>query len=335
MTLVGSSPPSAPGADPGQDGSGGQEGGPGAISASRERRGAGSPRALAREAAGAALWILALCLVGFAVWFAFGSRLHYDRVQVTAYATFRVHLALATAPTGPIEPGNCPATASVCPPRLLAPGTTVAVLSIPEIGLTTVVFEGTSGQVLEGGPGHLRDTPLPGQPGVSVIFGRRTAYGGPFSRLPMLHVGDEFTVMTGQGVASYRVIDLRRPGDPVPPPLTAGQGRLVLVTADGPPLAPTGVLRVDADLTSKASPAPAMVISAADLAPSEQALGTDQLAWLPLVLWGVVLVSAVSWLAWASQRWGRWQAWIVAVPVVAYLSLSIADQVTRLLPNLL
>lgn len=296
---------------------------------------AGSPAALAREAAGSALWILALCLIGFAVWFAWGSRLHYDRVQVNAYATFRVSLALATAPTGPTQPGNCPVTATVCPPRLLAPGTTVAVLSIPEIGLTTVVFEGTSGQVLEGGPGHLRDTPLPGQPGVSVIFGRRTAYGGPFSRLPMLHVGDEFTVTTGQGVASYRVIDRRRSGDPVPPAPTAGQGRLILVTADGPPLAPTGVLRVDADLTSKVSPAPAMVLSAANLTASEQALGTDPLALIPLVLWGVLLLSAVGSLAWASQRWGRWQTWIVAVPVGAYLSLSIADQVTRLLPNLL
>jgi sortase A len=295
-------------------------------SASPQRR-ADSPASLAREAAGNALLILAACLIGFVVWFAFLSGLYYDRVQVEAYATFRNSLALATAPTGPTNPAD--------PAQLLAPGTAVAVLSVPEIGLTTVVFQGTSGQVLEGGPGHLRDTPLPGQPGVSVIFGRRTAYGGPFSRLPSLDAGDYFTVTTGQGVATYRVLDLRRAGDPVPAAPAAGQGRLILVTADGPPLAPSGVLRVDAELMSKPSPAPAMVISASELGSNEQALGTDPEALIPVVLWGVVLVGVAGLLAWAGRRWGRWQTWIVAVPVVCYLGLVIADQVTRLLPNLL
>ena len=286
-----------------------------------------STSALARNMAGDALWILAVFLIGFFVWFAFLSRLYYDRVQVDAYANFRVNLALATAPTGPTNPEN--------PAQLLAPGTPVAVLSIPEIGLTTVVFEGTSGQVLEGGPGHLRDTPLPGQVGVSVIFGRRTSYGGPFGRLWRLHAGDSFTVTDGQGYSTYRVIDLRRAGDPNPPPVEAGQGRLILVTADGPALAPTGVLRVDAQQTSKVNPAPTMIVSANDLSAGEQVLGTDSVALLPVVLWGLVLVAALGLLSWARHRWGRWQTWIVAVPVLFYLSLTVADEVTRLLPNLM
>jgi sortase A len=293
------------------------------------------PRSLVQEAAGNALLILAVCLIGFVLWFAFLSRLDYDRVQVESYATFRNSLALATAPTGPIEPGPCPPAASVCPPQVVPPGTPVAVLNIPEINLTTVVFQGTNGHVLEGGPGHLRDTPMPGQPGISEIFGRRTAYGGPFSRLPTLHQGEYFTVTTGQGVATYKVIDLRRAGDPYPPALAAGQGRLVLVTADGPPLAPTGVLDVDADLTSKPSPAPAMIVSSSDLGASEQALGIDSEALVPVVLWGFLLLAAAALLAWTGRRWGRWQTWIVAVPVVCFVSLSIADQVARLLPNLM
>ena len=323
MTLVNVYPP--PG--PNSGGSTWDEGRPVAGWDSRERRPAGSRASLVREMAGSALWILALCLLGFVLWFAFLSRLHYDRIQVESYANFRVNLALATAPTGPTQPFD--------PQKLLVPGTPVGVLNIPEIGLTTVIFEGTSGRVLESGPGHQRDTPLPGQPGVSVIFGRRTAYGGPFSRLPWVKVGDVFTVTTGQGVASYRVIDLRRAGDPFPPPPAVGQGRLILVTADGPPLAPFGVLDVDADLISKASPAPAMVISAADLAPSEKALGTDPNALIPVVLWFALLLGAAALLAWAGQRWGRWQTWIVAVPVVLFLSLSISDQVAALLPNLM
>jgi sortase A len=299
---------------------------------SPERRRAASPAALAREAAGNALTILALFLIGFAVWFAFLSRLYYDRVQVNEYANFRNELALATAPTGPTNPP--PITDPTAPTTLLAPGTPVAVLSIPEIGLTTVVSEGTSGQVLEGGPGHVRDTPLPGQPGVSVIFGRRTSYGGPFSRLQTLHVGDYFTATTGQGVATYRVIDVRRAGDRVPP-LEAGQGRLTLLTADGPPLAPTGVLYVDAQLMSQPKAAPPMVLSSADLAPSEQVLGTDSQAWVPVVLWGVLLLAVAGLLAWTGRQWGRWQTWIVAVPVLCFLSLVISDQVALLLPNLM
>lgn len=313
---------------PGPNGGGStwEEGRPVAGWDSGQRRQPGGRATLLREMAGTTLWILALCLLGFVLWFAFLSRLHYDRIQVESYANFRVNLALATAPTGPTQPGF--------PTKLLVPGTPVGVLNIPEIGLTSVIFEGTSGRVLESGPGHLRDTPLPGQPGVSVIFGRRAAYGGPFSRLPWLKAGDIFTVTTGQGVASYRVIDLRRAGDPVPP-FTAGTGRLILVTADGPPLAPFGVLRVDADLISKPSQAPTMVISAAQLGPSEQVLGTDPNALWAVVLWGVLLLGAAALLAWAGQQWGPWQTWIVAVPVVLFLSLTISDQVAVLLPNLM
>ncbi len=278
------------------------------------------------------MWILAISLIGFAVWFAFLSRLYYDRAQHDSYANFRNSLALATAPVGPTQEDF---SQPDLPPHLLAPGTPVAILKIPEIGLNVVVFEGTSGQVLESGPGHLRDSPLPGQVGTSLILGRRTGYGGPFSQLPSLRAGETFTVTTGQGVSTYRILDVRHPGDPTPVPLTAGQGRLILATADGPPLMPTGVLRVDADLVSKPLATPAMVLSAASLGPDEQALGTDSLAWLPLVLWGQGLLIAAGVLSWCKQRWGRWQTWIVAVPVLGFLGLSIADQVSRLLPNIM
>ncbi|MBV9447140.1 MAG: sortase [Streptosporangiaceae bacterium] len=332
MTLVNPSPPSAPDAGAGRGGGARGQARPPGVSASVRRHPASNPPGLVREAAGTALWILAIYLIGFGVWFAFFSRLYYDRAQHDTYANFRNSLALAIAPTGPTQ---LDFTQPAKPPHLLAPGTAVAVLDIPEIGLKAVVFEGTSGQVLESGPGHVRDTPLPGQVGTSVIFGRRTGYGGPFSRVPALHVGDTFTVTTGQGVASYRVIDVRHPGDLSPSPPAAGHGRLILTTADGPPLIPSGVLRVDADLTSKADPTPAMVLSTASLGASEQALGTDSLAWLPLVLWGQGLLIMSGVLSWCRQRWGRWQTWIVAVPVLGFLGLSIADQAARLLPNLM
>jgi hypothetical protein len=264
-------------------------------------------------------------LLGFAAWLVFFSRLDYDRVQYNDYANFRTELAQATAPTGPTQPSNAKAALTL--------GTPVAVLRIPEIGLNAVVLEGTTGAVLEGGPGHLRDTPLPGQGGISEVFGRRAAYGGVFSRISTLRPGDTFTVTTGLGLVRYRVVDIRRAGDPVPS--FTGPGWLVLTTADGPPYAPTGVLRVDAELVSKAQPTSSPLISPANLPADELVMGTNPVAWAWLVLWGVPLALAATAVGWLSQRWGRWQAWIVAAPVLGYLGLAVAEQVTQLLPNLM
>jgi sortase A len=283
------------------------------------------PIGASRQVASTTILLLGVVLLTFAVWLIFLSRMHYDRVQYNDYASFRSELAQAIAPTGPTDPSN--------PKQILAPGTPVAVLQIPEIHVDAVVLEGTSGSVLEDGPGHLRDTPLPGQGGVSEIFGRRAAYGGVFANLSQLQPGEKFTVISGLGVVHYKVIDVRRPGDQVPQPTSAG--RLILATADGPPFAPTGVLRVDADLVSPAQPTSLPIISAANLPASEQLMGTNQQAWVPVVLWGQCLVAAAAGLGWLSQRWGRWQTWIVAVPVLGYLGFAVADQVTVLLPNLM
>jgi sortase A len=293
---------------------------PGTAVAARKRVG----RALPRHVLSTAVITLGVTLLGFAAWFMAGSRLYYDRVQHDDYATFRSELEQATAPTGPTNPAN--------PKQLLAPGSPVAVLKIPQIGLSAVVLEGTTSLVLEGGPGHLRDTQLPGQVGVSEILGRRAAYGGPFARLSSITPGAIFTVITGQGVSRYKVLDVRRAGQ-LEPPVGAGQGRLILATADGPPFAPTGVVRVDAQLISKPQPAPAMVVTS--LAPSEQALGTEPIAWVSLVLWGQALVVAAVVVSWINARWSRWQTWIVAVPVIGFLGMVVADQVARLLPNLM
>ncbi len=199
------------------------------------------------------------------------------------------------------------------------------------------------------GPGRLHE-PLPGarlgrfhalQLGVGAQDGyldregcAGIVYGGPFARLSNLSPGQLFSVTTGQGIFRYRVLDVRQAGDPVPR-FTASQGWLILATADGPAFAPSGVLRVDANLISKPQPAPAMVVSAAVIGPSELALGTDTLAWVPLVLWGQGLVLAAAGIGWIGSRWSRWQSWAVAVPVLGYLGLAVADQVTRLLPNVM
>lgn len=291
----------------------------------RGRPAAGSSQAVA-QALGASLLIVALTALGFVAWVGLFSRLHYDKAQLNAYDALRVELASGTAPIGPTVPNN--------PSQLLPGGSPVAVLSIPAIGLRTVVLQGTTSSVLEDGPGHRRNTPMPGQVGISVILGRQTAYGGPFRNLTSAAPGDRIEVVTGQTVASYTVIDLRRAGDPLPAAVPDGGGRLILVTADGSPLDPTGILYVDAELTSKPQPSPGVVLNSY-MSPTEDAMANDPQAWLPVALWGQVLVLVAVTLSWLWSAWGKWQTWLIAVPIIGFIVLSVADQATRLLPNLL
>jgi hypothetical protein len=126
----------------------------------------------------------------------------------------------------------------------------------------------------------------------------------------------------------------RRPGDPVPPPLAVGAGRLTLMTAGGLPYLPDDVLRVDAELVSEPHEAAARAIGRRSLSPAEEAMAGDAAAWVPLVLWGQLLLFAVYAVTWAWARWGGRQAWVVGVPVLTGVGLTVADQVARLLPNL-
>jgi sortase A len=295
----------------------------------------GSPSIrLALQLPGIALSILAAVALGFVVHLTLLSQLQYERNQQTAYADFRAELARGTAPVGQTRVEFADG-AEEGRQRLVNPGSPVAVLRIPAVGLRTVVFEGTSGDVLQLGPGHRRDSVLPGQAGTAVVMGRRAAYGGPFRDLDLLLPGDAIVVTTGQGEHTYRVRGSRRPGEPAPPPLGEGKGRMTLVTADGDPFIPQDILRVDADLVSETKPAPRRTFGAASLPKAEAALATDPGAWTPLMLWGQGLLLATLAVTYFRARWGGWQAWIVGAPVLLAFGLAIADQAARLLPNLL
>lgn len=270
------------------------------------------------------LGIIAVLALSFLIELGLLGNLRHDRDQVQLAAQFRDELANAVAPVGPLDDANKP----------LAAGTPVAILEIPRVGLREVVVEGTSSGTLMSGPGHRRDTPLPGQVGTSVIAGRLAAYGGPFRLLDQLRPGDPITVTTGQGESSFAVLGVRHAGDLLPQPLSSGQGRLTLVTADGPALSPTDVVRVDAALRSAPQPRPAQLPSAA-LSPADVALAGDSLALLAVVGWSVLLVAAAVATVWVRFRAGWWQAWVIGVPVLVALGLTTSDEIAALLPNLL
>jgi hypothetical protein len=261
--------------------------------------------------------ILAALLLGFAAYVgAFGAVVH-ARSQQLAYATLREQLANGTAPLGQVS-----ATGAA-----LELGAPVALLEAP--GIHEVVREGTTAGVLTGGPGHRRDTPLPGQRGTSLIYGRAAAFGGPFAAVTALRAGSLITVTTGQGRQEFRVIGIRRSGDALPSPAAS---RLTLLTADGPSYLPSGVVRVDADLVG--DPKPAAPLRPVALSVAEQPLAADHGALVGLVLWTQALVLAACLVVWMAVRWGRRQAWIVGVPALGAIGVTVASFAAQLLPNL-
>lgn len=271
------------------------------------------------------LLILSCLCLGFLANLLVVSQLIHARDQEVLYSDFRSELANAIAPVGQTDINGA----------LLQPGAAIAILEIPDIGLQEVVVEGTTSTVTQSGPGHKRDTVLPGQAGTSVIYGRQAAFGGPFGQLEILQPGMTIVATTGQGVAEYRVIGVRRPGDPIPALLQSGEGRLTLVTAMGPRFMPTDLLRVDAELVSQVQPTPPRVITPASMDPAEQAMAGDPEGLVPLLLWLQVLLAVAVATVWLVLRWGRWQAWLVAAPIFFFAGVMASMSAIRLLPNLL
>ena len=269
----------------------------------------------------AALGGLALWLVCFAL---FISSLQESHNQKVLYAQFRQQLSGLSDHPAPL--GNN-----------ISPGAPVAVLSMPTAGLDrVVVVEGTASGDLTKGPGHKRDTVLPGQVGTSVLYGRQAMFGGPFKHIAAAQPGDQITVITGQGTSHYAVEDVRRAGDPFPPLLATGEARLTLVTADGSGWrsgwAPNAAVYVDAKLVGHAFPAPGGRPAAVPEA--ETALHGDSSALYTLVLWLALMIAAVLGIVWAAERWGRWQAWLVGVPIMLAVLWGASETAVQLLPNL-
>ncbi|GLW70816.1 sortase [Kitasatospora phosalacinea] len=271
---------------------------------------AAGPRRGPLLVAARAVTLAAGLLLGFAGYLLGLSDLQEAHHQSTAYATLRDRLATATAPTGPTEDG--------------AP---LAVLDIPAIGLhRAVVVEGTSGRDLMRGPGHRRDTVLPGQPGVAVLFGRSTAFGAPFADLGRLAVGDRIDVTTGQGTFHYTV-NTRGDGDhPIKDP---ARNRLVLVTGDSDWI-PTSTVLVGARLDGDPEPAGAKRPAATA---TDKVLAADKGALPALQLWSLALLLAVAAAAVTARRWQRTAAYLCFAPVVAALLWSVYENAAALLPN--
>jgi sortase A len=270
----------------------------------------------------AAILVLGVTAVFFGV-FAFGlSGLQEQRSQHQLYATLRGLLAPAS-PVAPSIGGAIP------------DGTPVAMVNAPAAGLhDVVVVEGTSSGTLLAGPGHLADTPLPGQAGESVLVGKGTSAGAPFGGIDRLHRGDQVTVRTGQGLFHFAVLGHLPPGAQLPKITTAG-GLLTLVSAEGSgglgDLAPDHLVYVVAKLDGNVVPAPPHRPASV---PTSQVQGhIDPGAWPFVLLWfgGLLGASAACWWLWA--RWGILRTWLVGAPILLAVLWGFSNEAMRFLPN--
>lgn len=251
---------------------------------------------------------------------------HFDH-QKALYGQLRLSLAEGSTPVGPTTHTG----------QLVKPGTPVAVMRAPDIGLAQeVIVEGTAPEQTMLGIGHERDTVLPCQVGASALMARRGAYGGTGSKWSELQLGARFTITMGQGSCAYQVIDIRHAGDKSPAAPTGREGLLTLTTASGSPYMPTGVEHIDAKLTGDGFSRSADQFPSFALSPAEQPMGADTTGagWSVFLLAEVLIAIAVGGiLLW--RKWGRWQAWIVMAPIGFAFALLAATDLNRLLPNLL
>jgi sortase A len=76
-------------------------------------------------------------------------------------------------------------------------------LEIPRLGLSVMLMEGADAKTLRRAVGHIRGTPLPGQPGNVGLSGHRDSF---FRPLRNIRENDIIVVTTYEGQYRYRVV---------------------------------------------------------------------------------------------------------------------------------
>ncbi len=267
------------------------------------------------------LGVLVLLFIPYLLW---ATGLSTARAQHTLRTEFSQarHRAGETTPLHSVVPTSPPRLAPPAPAPAL--GGAVGFLSVPRIGLSMVIVEGTGTAQLEAGPGHYPGTPLPGQSGNVAIAGHRTTYLHPFYSLDQLEPGDPIEIETLQGMFVYRVTatQIVAPGDiavvgPTPTPT------LTLTTCN-PRYSASQRLVVHAALTADTLYGPTGAAGRAATSPASVhavALPTPSGSRVTAVLWGVV-VAAVITAVWALalRTRGRRRGAVLVVGLVVWLA---------------
>jgi sortase A len=222
-------------------------------------------------------------------------------------------------------------------------GSPVAVLEIGAVRLQQVVVEGASSSQTVRGPGHVAGTAGLGQPGNSVVVGRRNSFGGPFGELASLARGDKIVATTKQGNSVYKVASVRdvtiadsdgaEKGDTVQRTKLFGptdDDRLTLTTSAS--RAPWNNDRATV-VVAKMVGMPFEPTVQGGRTSDEVSLGADGGAWptVVLALLAYAGVIAASVLVYRRLRFGV--AYIMTIAPLAVVTIIFAESVVRVLPS--
>lgn len=185
---------------------------------SAPRRNLGRRRPL-RVAGHILFWsgMLILAFLAYQLWgtslYTRGAQEELEGQLAARLSSSTTSISSTTQPPAGLSAPSQPPTTTAAPAELIAEqapleGQAVGRIVIPAAAVDDIVVEGVDRDVLKKGPGHMTWTPLPGQPGNSVISGHRTTYGAPFFYLDQVEVGDHIYVDTSIGRHTYRVREI-------------------------------------------------------------------------------------------------------------------------------
>jgi sortase A len=163
----------------------------------------GTVRRIAQVLGWTMIWA-GIFLFGYVGWLVFGTDVVNAQVQEVEASRLEQRFDEEPPPEVVVEDDGVERILEDAPP----PGTGFALMRVPKVALEAVVFEGIDTESLQKGPGHMPNTPLPGQPGNSVISGHRTTYGRPFHDFDLLVAGDRVEIETSIGTHVYEVRDV-------------------------------------------------------------------------------------------------------------------------------
>jgi sortase A len=304
---------------------------------------------------GRVLVVAGLFILGFVAFQLWGTSIEESRNQGDLTDAFAqatdaiagVNVDVDDTPTN-IARALSKVDAGTAPPTPVPePGSPVGIIQIDRIGLTRVFVSGVSKEELKQGPGHYRETPLPGQPGNAGIAGHRTTYGAPFNRIDELQVGDKIVVSTAQGQFTYTVIPA--PGAeqawyvvaPSDVSVLADQGdNRITLTACHPKYSAKERIIVHAVLDTPPAAASAAPTDAAGTtgesaaAAFDESLEGDPDALGPALLFGIGAALVLLGAAAVARWWRRGWAWAIGTPAVLVLVWFCYVNLDRYLPAL-
>jgi sortase A len=268
---------------------------------------------------------LILLFVAYQLW---GTGIHTARAQDNLESTFEEEADDHPDP----RPADGPRPRQEVPARPPA-GELAGRIQIPAIGVDEYFLEGTTLDILQDGPGHYVETPMPGQPGNAAIAGHRTTYGQPFHNIDKIGDGDRIVITYTNGsrfVYRYLNTVIVDPTEGLSVLEDKFDNRLTL-TSCHPKYSAAERIIVSAELVdrpARATPLP----DAEDLTLDGESLDGQEHPRSPAIAWGVA--AAMVWLAaWVVGRtWRRWPAYLLGLPIFLVVLYGFFENFSYFLP---